>query len=489
MNRRRWIVLIVSALFFILYAGVIIYHQQKELPEGVAYEGENHTVSDKDITFLYDLTYPSGDDSEYDHSIFSEVLTMIDEAESFIILDMFMFNETSDEDQDYPAISGELSDALLKKHEENPDMDIVVITDPINTTYFSHPAKHIDPLEKAGIEVVYTDLERLRDPTPLVTGAWRIFAQWFGQEGFGWLPNPFGPSSPDATLRSYLKMANIKANHRKALITDHGGLYMSWNAHDASGFHSNIALRAGGDVLRDMIESEKAVAAFSDGDLKAFPDEETIDIAIETYHQNNDANDNEHQATVQVITERQIETAFLEAVDEAEEGDEIWIGMFYLADRNIINGLVDASERGVYINIILDPNQNAFGQEKIGLPNVPVSEELMDQENMNVRWYNTQEEQYHSKISYIRYKENSTVIAGSTNYTSRNLNNYNLENNLRVDASNEAEVIQDVDQYFQRIWRNDDAEYTLDYDAYHGALTRPMYFIYILQQLVRFTTY
>lgn len=50
--------------------------------------------------------------------------------------------------------------------------------------------------------------------------------------------------------------------------------------------------------------------------------------------------------------------------------------MFYLADRKVIDSLVAASNRGAEIKMILDPNQNAFGQEKIGLPNRPVEEEL-----------------------------------------------------------------------------------------------------------------
>lgn len=49
-------------------------------------------------------------------------------------------------------------------------------------------AQHIKPLKDAGIEVVYTDLERLRDPNPLYSGIWRMVFQWFGQEGNGWSP-------------------------------------------------------------------------------------------------------------------------------------------------------------------------------------------------------------------------------------------------------------------------------------------------------------
>lgn len=488
MHKSKWILVLIISLLLIIYIATIIYHQIKPLPEGVSYQGDIHAMNDSDVEFIFDLTYQAGEATIYERGIMSEVMTLIEEAESFIIFDMFMFNETSNEEGDYPSLSQDVSKALLAKHEADPDLKMVIITDPVNTTYFSHPAEHIEPLEEAGIEVVYTDLTELRDPTPLVTGAWRVFAQWFGQEGRGWLPNPFGPSSPDVTLRSYLKMANIKANHRKTLITDQAGLYMSWNAHDASGYHSNIAVKAKGEILRDMIESEKAVARFSGGDLSAFPDDDMINQAIEKHNEENDGGSTE-EITAQVVTEKEIEHAFLDALEKTEEGDEVWLGMFYLADRHIINGLTKASDRGVTINLVLDTNQNAFGQEKVGLPNIPVSEELMDQENITVRWYDTQDEQYHAKISYIRYPETSIVIAGSSNFTSRNLDDYNLENNLRIDAANETDFIRDVDSYFLRIWQNEDGIFTAEYEEYQDALSKPMYLFYLVQQLVRITTY
>ncbi len=47
---------------------------------------------------------------------------------------------------------------------------------------------------------------------------------------------------------------------------------------------------------------------------------------------------------------------------------KIHLAMFYIADREVVEALTDAAKRGVKIEMILDPNQNAFGSEKSGCP-------------------------------------------------------------------------------------------------------------------------
>ncbi|MFP3340474.1 phospholipase D-like domain-containing protein, partial [Micrococcus sp. SIMBA_131] len=68
----------------------------------------------------------------------------------------------------------------------------------------------------------------------------------------------------------------------------------------------------------------------------------------------------------QIVTESKIQDSVVTAIDDAKEDDLIYIGMFYLADRDIIDAIVDATERKVDVRLVLDPNQNAFGQQKIG---------------------------------------------------------------------------------------------------------------------------
>ena len=52
--------------------------------------------------------------------------------------------------------------------------------------------------------------------------------------------------------------------------------------------------------------------------------------------------------------------------------------MFYLSERQIVKALITAKERGVNVRVLLDPNKDAFGREKNGIPNRQVASELND---------------------------------------------------------------------------------------------------------------
>ncbi|MCF3943841.1 phospholipase D family protein [Oceanobacillus alkalisoli] len=473
-------------LIIVLYIGTIFFHQVKELPEDVSYFGDEYWLMEDEITFLYDLTYQKQGEEIHEQEIFDTALQMIEEAEDFLVIDMFMVNDFSDEARDFPELSSLFIEKIRDQLKKHPDLQVVLITDEINRSYNSHQALQIDRLAEDRVEIIYTDLTKLRDSNVLYSGIWRIFFQWFGQEGNGWLPNPFGETSPKVTFRSYLQLLNIKANHRKAIITEDHGLILSANAHDSSAFHSNVAVQVTGPIIKNMVETERAVAKFSGGDLNAFPSEEKLNAYF-----SQEAPQEERTIRARILTEKQIETDFLGAMEQLEADDEIWIGMFYLSDHTVITSLLDAAERGVDVHLILDPNENAFGSEKIGLPNIPVAQGLIDDSagRIEIKWYQTNEEQYHSKIAYLKGHEESYVTAGSTNFTSRNLDNYNLENNIAVTAPNDSTFIQDIDTYFKRLWNNEDAIFTIPHSKEEDALTPIKSVLYWTQKLLRFTTY
>ena len=116
--------------------------------------------------------------------------------------------------------------------------------------------------------------------------------------------------------------------------------------------------------------------------------------------------------------------------------------------------------------MILDPNKDAFGIEKNGIPNRQVAAELMKEENIEIRWYDTNGEQYHSKFLMVDYESETILIGGSANFTRRNLADYNLETNLHIKMPATHDVSKEVHTYFERLWTNDEGIYTVEFEQY-----------------------
>ncbi|MBP3953592.1 phospholipase D family protein [Bacillus suaedae] len=460
-------------LIFIAIASITsVYHVLKPLPPNISFEGVYH---DTNVEFLYDLTYQdSNGNQKSEQVIFDRIMESIDQAEEFIVIDMFLFNHEYDRDLEYPELSMRLSEKLIERKIETPTIEIVFITDEVNQFYGAYSIKQLKQLQENDIDVIETNMGKLRDSNPIYSGFWRSYFQWFGTSGGTWLPNPFGDESPEVNIRSYLKLLNFKANHRKVIITENEAIVTSANPHDASSNHSNIAFVLEGNLIEDLLKTEKAVADFSDGEIEA------------SYQSNQESlNTN---SKVKVITEGKIEKELLASINQTEQGDQIKMGMFYLADRDIISSLKRADNRGVDIQLILDPNKDAFGMEKSGIPNRQVASELKNDTNIDIRWYWTQGEQYHAKLTYIQNDSETIIIGGSANLTKRNLSDLNLETNIMILADENEEVSQEVALYFDRLWSNEDGVYTADYSVYQDdSLLRKV--IYRIQEFAGLSTF
>ena len=475
-SKRKRIVLGSLGMFALIYIAAIMWHTFKPLPAGISYVGDMHKTDT--VEFITDLTYSQdqkGTGMVHENNIFDSVYTMIDEAEDFIVVDFFLFDGFYDQKEDFPRIVDTISTKLANKKIENPDMPVVFITDPINRGYGSYENKWFKKMREAGVEIVYTDIDQLRDSTPIYSGLYRTIFQWFDIGGQGWIDNAMASDAPQMTIASYMSLLNIKANHRKAIVTENEAMITSSNPHDASGFHGNIALTVTGPVINDILQSEEAVSVFSGGPKLPRIKEEK----------------EEGEYQVQYVTEKKILDALLSDLAKTEEGDKIWLGMFFIAKRDIVTALIDASNRGVEVNMILDPNKNSFGQEKSGMPNRPVVQEMVEDSKgkINVRWYNTVVGQYHTKAIWIQSDDHTIISSGSANYTERTLDDYNLENNLRVIAPNDSELVTQMEDYFERLWNNEDALYTLDLEKFQDDSTWWQRWIYTLQKAVKITTY
>lgn len=432
----------------------------KPLPEGISVRTALRSA--EGLRFLADETFvDAAGERQVEQQIFDRVLGHIERAERLIVLDMFLFNDFAGDPggDDMRPLSGEVAEALIRRKQARPELRVILITDPINELYGGLDVAMFDRMEAAGIERVDTELRALRDSNPAWSGLWRLCCQWFGNSANGgWLPNPVGGDK--VTLRSLLALINFKANHRKTLVADSPngwvGLVTSGNPHDASSAHSNIALEFRGPAVLELLATEQAVVAFSAAELD-WPD------VIEAP----EAADDPGPVAVQVMTEAEIRDAVLDALKRTEAGDEVDLAMFYLSHRAIIRQLKAAQQRGVQVRALLDPNHDAFGREKNGIPNRQVAEEL-HRAGIELRWCNTQGEQCHDKLILIRKSNGrAELIAGSANYTRRNLDDYNLETNARILAPVNAPVITTATAWFDRRWSNENQRsYSLPYEYY-----------------------
>jgi len=448
-KRNLAVIAAIAVLAVPLYSG-----WSTPAPEGTSYISPPSTVTG--LRLLYDLTYLKGEALIHEQTILDEQIRMIREAKDFILADIFLYNDYyNTEKYRFPASTRKLTDAMIAQKQRYPELKAYLITDEINNSYGSELNAQFRELEENGIRVIVTDLGRVRDSNPLYAGYYRTYLRHFGTGEGGWLRNPFGDNGPDVNLRNYLRLLNFKANHRKVLITDGGAMVSSSNPHDGSSWHSNIAFQFGGEAVKYLLEAEKAVAAFSG-------------VQIEDVEYRPDSSEARPDTEVRVLTEDKIRDKILENIKSTMEGDRIDLGMFYLAHREIIGEMIRAADRGVEIRIILDPNKDAFGFEKNGIPNRQAAAELLEKsgEKIQVRWYLTHGEQYHTKIIAIYKKDRTALIGGSANYTRRNLDNYNLEANLMVTVKPGDPLAEEFTAWFDRTWENRDGIYTGDYSEY-----------------------
>ena len=468
--------IILILLVWLLFVG--FYQATKKLPPNADFRGKERDIPVERIEFLYDLTFksPQGEIVS-EQKIFDEVFSLIEAAKEYVLIDAFLFNsDTREPDKIYRHLASELTQRLVKKKEANPDIEIDFITDPINTVYGGAINTDIEILKGSGVNVIVTDLKALPDSNPIYSAFWRTFIQWFGNsDRYGLIPHPFTGGKPKITLRSYFDMVNFKANHRKIFMADPGEdaaiIITSGNPHDGSAAHSNVALKIAGKLWQDVYEAEAAVAQFSGRKLQGPPKGRAENSRRE-----------DEPAKIVFLTENQIKNELLARIRETTADDEIQMAVFYLADRHVIKELVKASQREVQIKMVLDPNKDAFGFEKSGIPNRPVAVELLKRSSnkIQIRWYDTHGEQFHSKMAIIKHGEKASLLLGSANLTRRNLNNFNLEANVSVTAGGDAPFIKETADYFDKIWTNSDGKhYTLGYEAYEddSAFKRIVYLI------------
>ncbi len=470
-------------LIVLAIATTSLYHSFKSLPQGLSYHGDERALLNPKL--LTDRTLHFGNEEpRLDQEIFAEIFSMIANAQQFVLVDMFLFNDSRASGSRQIPLARELTDALIARKQAHPEMDIIVISDPINTVYGGTTPPHFQQLGQAGIPVVETSLERLRDSNPAWSGFWRVCCQWLGNSASaGWLPNALGDQP--VTLRSYLALPNFKANHRKTLVADSGdelvALVTSANPHDGSSRHSNIGLRFGGPAVADLLRTERAVLTMSGADTTA------VDNALGSLPES----ESESTDTIRVVTESAILSAARDIIGTAVTGDRLDLAIFYLSHRTLLRALKEAHARGVEVRVLLDANNDAFGLEKSGIPNRQAAMEL-NKAGVAVRWCHTQGEQCHTKLLVRRDQNgNAQLLLGSANFTRRNLDDLNLETSVHIGSTTHSEMVLKASGFFDEQWSHgpgDTPVMSLPYEAWADE-SRLRYWQYRLMEATGLSTF
>lgn len=473
---------LVAAVVFALLLATGLYNTFKPMPAGLSRSSPIRPLYDARLIPDVSWRSPAGEHVQ-SQGIFREVFDLIAQAQRIIVIDMFLFNDSAPDDS-FEPLAEKLTTALIQRKQAVPELEVVVITDPLNTVYGGTRQRHFERLRQAGITLVETDLRPLRDSNPTWSALWRGCCQWFGNNpDGGWLPNPLDQGK--VTLRSYLSLLNFKANHRKTLVVDEGdqlrGLVTSANPHAGSSRHWNTALSFTGPAALDLLETEEAVMALSGADVPDWSLPKGIYPPGEQ-----DAG-----LQGQVLTEAAIRDAAVDLINRAGQGERIDMAMFYLSHRDTVEALKAAHGRGAVLRILLDQNQDAFGHAKNGIPNRQVAFEL-HQADIDVRWCNTAGEQCHNKLLMLRERQGLVrMLLGSANLTRRNIDNYNLETSMLITGTGDLPVMATATELFDRLWQNGPGStpvFSLPYSA-NADDSRLRYWQYRFMEATGFSTF
>jgi phosphatidylserine/phosphatidylglycerophosphate/cardiolipin synthase-like enzyme len=442
------------------WLAVAVWQTHKPLPPGMHVASSVCTVAAEQLDFLPDITAADAYGRVLvSQTIFDRVLAVVRQARRFIVLDYELIGQDVDA-APQRALAAELTAALLAQRHAHPQLRVLLILDPVNEHYGASRAAQLAQLRAAGVEVVAADLDALRDPNFLYSSLWRLTLKWWG--------------GPPGELGVLARRLNFKADHRKVIIADDGGdgltaLVGSANPLDRQSAWSNAAARFSGGAVRTLLASELALAHRSGWQADTRPLLPPADAPS-----NCDAAaaaPSRESARVQVLTEGTIRRELLEQLQAAVPGDSVDLAAFRLADRDVIEALLEAARRGVRVRLILDPAEDATTLTPSGLPNQPFASELVSRSSgaIQVRWYRTHGERFHSSLALVYGGQRLWLLLGSANFTRRGLEDYNLDADLAVTLSADAPLAGQVLGYFDTLWSNRAAlgiEYTADFAAF-----------------------
>lgn len=124
-SKRRYFGIILSVLA-LGYLASAIYHTYKPMPKGLNFTGP---LRHADVKFIADETYIDAQGKQQlDQHIFDQVLQLIKQAKTTIVIDMFLFNsEVGESKVQQRALTQQLTQALVNQKVVNPALKLSLL--------------------------------------------------------------------------------------------------------------------------------------------------------------------------------------------------------------------------------------------------------------------------------------------------------------------------------------------------------------------------
>jgi hypothetical protein len=412
-----------------VWAACGFWNSVKPLPAGLHVSSLPVRLTESQVDFI--------DDSQQRGALLSRELELIDRAEQAVVLD------------GCPLTTRTVEHLLMRKR-DRPNVTVLVVTDPRNEVDGGTAATMLSTLEQAGVVVARARLDRMRDSNPLYSSLWRL--------GMGWWSNPFD-EAPDG-LRAMLRRLNHKADERQLLVADDGtggwlSLVMSAAPLANALVHGNSGLMIRGNLARDIMASERGIAAWSTGDdrLPVLPPVGDHGVG---------------SIDARFLTEGAVALALHEALNLTTSGDSVSLMARALTDRTTLDALARAAARGVHLQLLLDPD----------VPGTQAAAAELLREgsgDIGVRWQagaNRREARY----ALVRHQNDVWIEMGSANLTRRDLSDFNLTAGIELHMPERSSPARAAADLFGKAWAGA-ASYAMHADA-----SRDVYWRYRLDE-------
>jgi len=395
--RQAWLVALVS-LFALAWLGTAAWHSVKPLPPGVHVASLGTRLTESDVEFL--------SDARQRREPVARAAAAIDRAEQLIVID-----------QSPPA--AELARHLLARKHSRPTIKIVLLTNPANEIDGGIENHSLRQLEQAGIVVVRTRLERLRDSNPLYSSGWRLAVAWWSDR--------FDANPRSEGLESTLRRMNHTANLRGLIVADDGA--GGWVSMLPAGADATLELR--GALARDIIASELQIAAWSSDDdrLPSVPMPAAAEVG---------------SIDARLLTEGAIGAALVRSIDAAGKGDEISVAAAHLAERSVVGALLRAAARGALARVLLNPER---------LPNQAVAGEIARAgAGIELRWARSDPASPQATMVIVRHGAAAWINVGSADMTRRGMDDLNLAAAVELRVPARAAATRAAEEFFAQGW-------------------------------------